>query len=294
MTVATRTYDAAFSEEEATIVLTSSDDVNYRLHSFTLRTTSGFFRDMISLPQKPLGDDASQFGQDEQIALGEGSDVLGILFRMISGLPVEEWGSLDEVEVLLAAAQKYDMPGPICTIRSVIISPPTLQEQPLKCYAIAARYDWEGVAQIVSAYTLDECLHDETNISILGQVPSPYLLRLLHLHKSRRDKFKKHIIKGWGSFNIGTPYGCNNGCMVSLGQLALMLVSELENHPGGGTLTAGLWKQWPITGVKACSHKSNSLLDEYGSRIVEDIRVGLSKLPTKIKVPAHVYSPLRV
>ncbi|KZP28592.1 hypothetical protein FIBSPDRAFT_1039357 [Athelia psychrophila] len=276
--MATRTYDPAFSDEEATIVLTSSDDVNYRLHSFTLRTTSGFFRGMISLPQKPSGDDASKVGEDEQIALSEGSKVLGILFRIISGLLVDKWGSLDEVKDILAAAQKYDMPGPISAIRSVVTSPPRLQEQPLQCYAIAARYDWEEEARIISTYTLNKCLHDEGNRYILEQVPSPYLLRLLRLHKSRRDKFKEHIIKGNKCFGIESSHGCTDSCMALLGQFAQILVSEMENHPGGDTLIAGSWKRWPI----------------YGSQIVEDIKVGLNNLPTKIEVPAQVHTPSQV
>ncbi|KZP02332.1 hypothetical protein FIBSPDRAFT_852303, partial [Athelia psychrophila] len=73
MASATRAYHPSFSEEDATIVLTSSDGINYRIHPFTLRTTSGFFRDMISLPQKqgdaPDTKAAGEAAGEEQIAL---------------------------------------------------------------------------------------------------------------------------------------------------------------------------------------------------------------------------------
>jgi hypothetical protein len=48
--ITSRNYDTAFAEQDASIMLQSSDGIFYRMSSFTLRTTSGFFRGMMTLP----------------------------------------------------------------------------------------------------------------------------------------------------------------------------------------------------------------------------------------------------
>jgi hypothetical protein len=69
-----REYDAAFVEKDANIVLRSSDGICYRIPSFTLRTTSGFFRSMMTLPQP----DGASTGQDDSpITLDENRGGLG-------------------------------------------------------------------------------------------------------------------------------------------------------------------------------------------------------------------------
>ncbi|KAF7968590.1 hypothetical protein HWV62_30033, partial [Athelia sp. TMB] len=171
MTNTSATYDPAFTEEDATIVLTSSDGTNYRLHPFTLRTTSGFFRHMMTLPPGSSRNRSVQGSESDQITLSEGSDVLGRLLKMISGLPLERQGSAEEVQAVLAAAKKYDMPGPIDTIRSSFTSSSKFMEDPLITYAIAARNGWDEVAQLASSHTINECLQDEEHQLLLQQIP---------------------------------------------------------------------------------------------------------------------------
>lgn len=280
------TYDPAFSEEDATIVLTSSDGVNYRLHPFTLRTTSGFFRDMISLPQKKSDSagDVKDIIQDEHIGLSEGSKVLGTLLSMISGLAVKKWESLDEMEEVLTAAQKYDMPGPLQTLRSAVSLPsPIFLQQPLRLYAIAVRHQWEEEARSASAHTLDLAIHDEEHTSVLEQVPSTYLLKLLRLHRSRRDKFKKYISRDNRCFGIDVCASCSGGRQKTpLQQLAQKLIWEMDRRPAGGVLTDGTWREWSICKGNACPHVGQVFTLIYGERIAEDIKVGLKSLPTMI------------
>jgi hypothetical protein len=112
-------YDPMFDSKDADFVLCSSDGTYYRIHSFILRTTSSFFRAMLTLPQQP-----NDPGELETIAvtLGETSKVLGVLLRMISGLEIPKWESLDDVEAVLDAAHKYDMPGPMAALRLIASS----------------------------------------------------------------------------------------------------------------------------------------------------------------------------
>jgi hypothetical protein len=46
------TYHPEFSSEEADVILAAKESTMYfRVHSFTLKSTSGFFNTMFSLPQ---------------------------------------------------------------------------------------------------------------------------------------------------------------------------------------------------------------------------------------------------
>jgi hypothetical protein len=110
-------YDPMFDSTDADFVLCSLDGIYYRIHSFILRITSSFFRAMLTLPQQ-----RSDPGETATVTLGETSKVLGVLLRMISGLEIPKWESLDDVEAVLDAAHKYDMPGPIATLRVIASS----------------------------------------------------------------------------------------------------------------------------------------------------------------------------
>ncbi|KAG2343460.1 hypothetical protein BDR05DRAFT_975988 [Suillus weaverae] len=159
-------YHPLFGSPDADVVFRSSEGTYYRLHSFVLRTTSGFFRPMLSLSgsgsSPDLSSDASPIGLEEK------DGVLARFFTMISGMEIPQWDTLDEIEDVLHAAEKYDTPGPISIIRSAITSPRFMLD-PLRVYAIAAR--------------------SQEYIPVLKRIPTDDLLRLIDLRRERRDAF---------------------------------------------------------------------------------------------------------
>ncbi|KAG1734204.1 uncharacterized protein EDB91DRAFT_1146981 [Suillus paluster] len=81
-------HDPLLTSPDADVVFRSSEGTYYRMHSFVLQTTSGFFRPMLSLIEyrwHPIG-------------LEEDDGVLEKLFSMISGMEVPCWKSLEEME----------------------------------------------------------------------------------------------------------------------------------------------------------------------------------------------------
>jgi hypothetical protein len=256
MTPLSHPYDPAFAEDDAKIILQSSDDTLYRMHSFTLRTTSGFFRAMLTLPQhdSPPADD-----HEERITLDEPSVVLGPLLRIISGFRIQNWESYDQVEGVLAAAEKYDMEGALSIVRSAITSPSFL-EQPLKLYAIAARYGWEEEAKLASKRSLALSIHDAEYTLILERIPSVYLLRLLRLHRGRSIEFEKLASKDEKLLGIHSCIGC--ACRITSGGPLLALfksiVIYLDRRPAGDDLLNGQWKKWPEMQGKVCSRGNNT------------------------------------
>jgi len=272
-------HDAAFMEDDANIILTSSDGVDYRVHAFTLRTTSGFFRDMISLPQHDSAE-----SREDSITLDEPSKVLGTLLRMICGFGITKWASYDEAENVLAAAQKYDMTGPLVTIRSAMTSPFFLEE-PLRLYAVAARYGWEEEAKLASKYTLTLSLHDDEHAAILKRIPTDYVLRLFRLHRARRDQFKKHITRDNGCFGIQNCTNCHMSVQHStLGHLTNSIIWEMDRRPAGDELLEGQWKEWPVYKGDVCTrHCSATFINTgYEQRISREIKSCLRSLPSTI------------
>lgn len=222
-----RSYDPAFIEEDANVILASSDGRYYRVPSYTLRTTSGFFRGMMTLPQ---GDNQ----QDEDIiVLDEKSQILGTLLRMIAGLEFPMPKSFDDLEDLLTAADKYDMPGPRVIIRTVITTPLFL-EQPLRLYAIVARYGWEEEAKYASKHTLTLSIYKDEHATVLERIPASFLMRLLRLHRQRVIKFKEYITRENGCFGRQQCPSCHRTTLqTSIGLLVHLMVSEMEQRPDG-------------------------------------------------------------
>ncbi|KIM91278.1 hypothetical protein PILCRDRAFT_810530 [Piloderma croceum F 1598] len=282
-----RTYDVAFTEKDANIVLQSSDGIFFRMSSFTLRTTSGFFRAMMTLP--PLGDISSAVHRDDEITLEEESVVVGRLLRMISGFETPKWKSFDEVEDLLAAAYKYEMPGPLAAARTAFMWP-FAAEQPLRLYAVAARYGWEEEAKLASKHSLTFSIHDKKHDSVLERVPSAWLLRLFRLHRERREAFEQKIIKNNIAFNIicengfDLPKALPKADMEPWLNLARLMLWEIDRCPAGGVLFNGGWMEWPEAGkclqkteYSCCRRKHN-----FGQEVDIMVRTTLQALPSTI------------
>lgn len=273
----TRSYDPAFAEDDANIILRSADGIYYRVSAYTLRTTSGFFRTMMNLPQ------TTAHQNDDIIVLTESSKVLGTLLRMVGGMEFSWWKSLDELEDLLTAAEKYDMPGPRMIIHGHIITSPA-PEETLRLYAIAARFEWEEQAKLASKHTLSIPIHDDAHAIALGAIPSSYLLRLFHLHRTRSNAFVALIKSGNQNtyFNIS---GCGHNLRLgALGCLANLMILELDRQPAGTNLLNGTWRIWPAATTRLCyqSQHCNGTITQHHETIATLIATYINSLPSTI------------
>jgi len=189
-------YHPDFSDSDADVVLHSTGGRLYRVHSYTLRTTSGFFESMFSLPQPNHipGGRKQQFGfastSTTFLDVYESDFELERVLRLMCGLSIPPWGCLEELERVLHLAEKWDTPGPISVIRQSLTSSRFLASHPLRCYMIAAHFGWVTEAKLASKYTLTLNLYDSIHATVINQMTSKWLLPLLTLHRKRRDMFK--------------------------------------------------------------------------------------------------------
>lgn len=207
--VRARIFHPEFSFPDADVILQSTEGTLYRIHSYTLCTTSGFFNTMFSLPQprcKETHDhNHSSLGEPDEIPIYESDFVLERLLRLLCSIPIPSWESFDDVDRVLTAAEKWDTPGPIASIRAALTCPEFLASDPLRLYILAKHFEWKEEAKLAATQTLRLDLHDPIYASTLERLSSKDLLSLLNLHRKRRDMFKK-LLDSPERFAAGNRY----------------------------------------------------------------------------------------
>ncbi|KAI5117144.1 hypothetical protein M0805_000071 [Coniferiporia weirii] len=175
--------DYAFPD--ATLVLLSSDGMAFKVHTIVLQLGSKFFETMTSLPQKGPVD--AENSEDNAIHLAEDKELLKALLDIIyPGRHPSDIASSSFATQLAAAGEKYDMPDVAAFIRNEI-SKSTFPGSALDAYVLACRFGWMEEARTVSSRTLNVDLRSDTSRQLLKQLDGSSLLKLLDLHRRRRE-----------------------------------------------------------------------------------------------------------
>ncbi|KIY74174.1 hypothetical protein CYLTODRAFT_416431 [Cylindrobasidium torrendii FP15055 ss-10] len=265
-------YHPAFDSARADIVLQSSDGVLYRIRSYTLRRTSGFFRTMFTLPQpssissppcSPASDSSFASSsatvcdeEEEHIPVHEPSKILTPLLLLLLGreteTPIHHW-SFDKVESVLRLAESWDMPGPISLIRLAITAPVFLQAEPLRVFAIASQFEWEEEKACAARHTLRyDLLADRSLRSTLDRLSARDVLQLLRVRRARVEGFRA-LVDDVHRFSAGNndSYDCGRCSNSKLDNqtwkdLKQTMVQELEKRPLGDSVGG-----WLVGGIGA-------------------------------------------
>ncbi|KAJ7198052.1 hypothetical protein B0H12DRAFT_1331358 [Mycena haematopus] len=235
------TYNPSFADPNADVVLQSLEGTLYRLHSFILRTTSGFFRTMLSLPQ-PMESKVPY-----EIPVGEKNVVMERVLRMMSGLEIPRWSSFDEVEATLELIEKWDTPGPLSIIRTAIAAP-LFADDPLRVYVLTTHFGWEEETRDVLVQTLKLQLLSGEHDDVLCRLSSRSLLNLLSYHNRCKARFKE-ALDGTDLFAAGNEEPRECGCGKRRDNypwriLKAKLLSEFELRPLGDSVLVDM-SGWP-------------------------------------------------
>ncbi|KAG6815593.1 hypothetical protein H0H87_000278, partial [Tephrocybe sp. NHM501043] len=172
-----RHFHPEFSFPDANVIVRSFEGTLYRIHSYTLHTTSGLFNTMFSLPQPtkyqvnaqgqgytgPVNEDAEL----EEIPIYESDFVLERLLCQLCSIQIPSWESYDDLDRVLTAAEKWDIPGPIASIRAALTCPKFLTSDRLRLYVLAKHFNWREEAKIAATQTLKLNLLDSVHASTL-------------------------------------------------------------------------------------------------------------------------------
>ena len=143
---------------EASIIVRSSDQVNFRIHKSLLAMSSPFFKDLLSLPQPPDGELVDGL---PVVALSEDAGLLNSLVSLLYPTSPIIPGSYEMVFALLAACQKYDMESVQSDIRDEIKLerfPAPVGVEGFSAYAIASSMglipEMENAARLTLGYPM--------------------------------------------------------------------------------------------------------------------------------------------
>ena len=241
-------YHPLFSSPDGDVILASKDGILFRVHSYTLKTTSGWFRGMYSLPQR-----TSLLDQPvETLTVDEDSTTLVALLKIISGLAIPRLDSWDIIEPLLHAAEKYDMAGPMSVVRALLATPPLLSD-PLRLYAIACRYSWDDEAMMASRETLTLNLHAPEHRGTLQKLGTDALLNLFALHHERREALRRRLDDPPFVNDVGNSSCSHCGMPVDYHtwrELKYVIIMEMDARPLGDTVVNPGLLEWPV--ARAC------------------------------------------
>ena len=123
---------------DASLIIRSSDLVDFRVHKPVLAMASPFFTDLLSLPQPPESESVDGL---PVVHLPEDAELLNSLVSMLYPVRPVIPDSYDKVLHLLAACQKYDMVQIQSFIRAEVNregSPAPVGAKAFRAYAIAS------------------------------------------------------------------------------------------------------------------------------------------------------------
>ncbi|OBZ68161.1 Palmitoyl-protein thioesterase 1 [Grifola frondosa] len=276
----TATYHPLFSSSDGDVILGSKDGTLFRVHTFTLKMTSGWFRTMFSLPQK------SSASTPDVIYVDEDAATLEDLLRMICGLTIPRLDSYDVIEPLLHAAEKYDMPGPMSIVRRLVMTPP-LVDDPLRLYALTCRYGWQDEAMMASKYTLTLNLHAPEHRNTLKKLGTDSLLNLFQLHRFRRETLRGRLDDPPFVSDGGDTSCSHCGSAVDYHtwrELKYVIIMEMDSRPLGDTVCSSGLLEWPA--ARACWNAKCATCDKvlYDKTLtMRVIRECIDSLPTTVE-----------
>jgi hypothetical protein len=278
-------YHPSFDTPEAgDVILVSVEETHYRVPSNVLRRSSGFFRTMLSLPQK----DSTE---NEPVRTDEKDTALEPLLRIMCCMELEPWTSYDQLEGVLFLADKYDAPGVLAIVRMAITTPLFLSD-PLRLYVLATRFHWKPEASIALKNSLSLDIHDEAHHATLSRLSGSDIMSMISLRRLRVDVFTRLLDSDYFGAGNADDYVCSTprpGCKRvsdnhAWRKLKARLIKEISVRPSEEAVLITM-HQWPETEVfraakcPTCGHNKFAWADT-----MANIKLCAKKMPYEMYV----------
>jgi hypothetical protein len=173
-----------FDHPDADIILRSSDTtpVDFRLFKLLLSLASPFFKAAFTLPQP-----SEDVKNDTPVMLmSEDRHTLELVLRLCYPISVEEppsISSLQDLQMVIQVAMKFEMEGIQKYTRKVLVEPRFIESQPLRVFAIACRYGWAVEARKAARYTLRQPIMTVPFVEELEHISAAAYYRLQEYHR---------------------------------------------------------------------------------------------------------------
>jgi len=182
--------DPLLSPTDADIVLRSLEGTLYQVSTFVLRSNSGFFNTMFSLPQPETHQDGGPV-MTPILDVYENDFPVETLLCLMSGIPILEWETINAFESVLHLAERWDTPKPLNFLRSALTAHRFIETYPLRCYRLTTHFNWKAEAKLASSHSLTLDIFNPIYRNTLDQLSSKDLLSLFYLHRKRQVMFRE-------------------------------------------------------------------------------------------------------
>ncbi|KZT54600.1 hypothetical protein CALCODRAFT_556884 [Calocera cornea HHB12733] len=137
---------AVFLDPAADVLIKSSNGYLFKVHKAILTTGSTFFSDMFLHPRPPT----TQDGAEEPIEWSESAETITALLYRLYPIPNPMESTVDDLLVLVAAADKWGMDGLLERAKAELTKPTCLESRPLAIYKLACRLGDSDLQQVAS------------------------------------------------------------------------------------------------------------------------------------------------
>ncbi|KAJ7696014.1 hypothetical protein B0H17DRAFT_1198334 [Mycena rosella] len=261
----------------ADIILQSSDNVNFFVYKLLLSLVSPVFKDMFTLPQPAKSPSDATNGRDggkneettvhPVIPVAEDSDTLHRLLTWCDPRGSPATGTLEEIQVVLRVADKYDMQAVANRVGEMLayglagLCPSG--SGAVRIYAIAVRYSLAALAQKAAKLSLRAKWEDLMNEDVpeLEHIPGSALHRLQQ-YRIACGAVAKKVAMDWTWVPDAT--GLVSECQVCASgapprhwskwwaQYMSVAAEELYRNPSGATISPEL-AIIPLAHLGSCS-----------------------------------------
>lgn len=187
----------------ADTALVAADGTEFHIASSDLARCSGWFRTLFSVPQ---GEDESKPAAARgttSIFVSEDARTLGILLKLACAIPpgLGSVRNLNEVEILLRAADKYEMAS-ATEVLLLLLHTPRMQTDALHLYGLAGRYGQDDIAD----GALKRLLEMRIDFATAAHMDGAQMGRLVALRQERVERFCRLL----GKTGLDLPFTCEN------------------------------------------------------------------------------------
>ncbi len=227
------------------------------------------------------------------LPMSENAVVIGGLLSTVGAMDPPDLDNIDLIEDILCAAEKYEIPLAIATMRMALFSP-FLHVSPIRLYGIAYRMSWEKEVKLASSRTLTLDLLSPEAMAELVTLEAKHRDKLIALHRRRRDALAEGLDNGAVFYANLRGALCNQSfpsgsCTVPLDHGAWFafkyaFLRRADRGAVGEVLDADFYRMPELWALKTayCIACKRAVYDMSGT--LENLQLVVDRLPRSVEV----------
>ena len=213
-----------FDFDDADIVLRTPRSKGFRVHRNTLSVASPILRDLVAdAPEASLDDDDRDL---PEINVDDAPEDLDLMLRLIYPItPPPKFEDFQELTNAFDILQRYKVQGAQGLLRQILVSPPFLDSDPVRVYALACRLGFKEEAEMAAPLAATTDFTARVRPEDLSKMSGVDYHRLVVISKERMKKSRSDIF----SF----PLQCNDCPLSFYDQFRKKLADKLVTDDWG-------------------------------------------------------------